>query len=253
MSGFRAFLGKELREIVKTWRIWVLPGIVLFFAVTGPVIARFTPQLLQAVAPDTGLVIQIPDPTFLDAYLQWTKNLVQIVTFAIIIIFAGAVSAERRSGTAVLVLTKPLSRSAFVVAKYLAQGALLIGTVAVGTAITWALTYAVFGEAPLLPLAQATGMWLVWGLMILGIMVFLSSLVGSQAGAAGLGLGAFVLLSIASIWAPAVRYSPAGLLGAPTDILVGRAGYLLWPVVTGFVLTGVSLAKAVWAFSRKEL
>lgn len=253
MSGFRAFLGKELREIVKTWRIWVLPGIVLFFAVTGPVIARFTPQLLQAVAPDTGLVIQIPDPTFLDAYLQWTKNLVQIVTFAIIIIFAGAVSAERRSGTAVLVLTKPLSRSAFVVAKYLAQGALLIGTVAVGTAITWALTYAVFGEAPLLPLAQATGVWLVWGLMVLGIMVFLSSLVGSQAGAAGLGLGAFVLLSIASIWAPAVRYSPAGLLGAPTDILVGRAGYLLWPVVTGFALTGVTLAKAVWAFSRKEL
>lgn len=253
MSGFRAFLGKELREIVKTWRIWVLPGIVLFFAVTGPVIARFAPQLVQALAPDTGLVIQIPDPTFLDAYLQWTKNLVQIVTFAIIIIFAGAVSAERRSGTAVLVLTKPLSRTAFIVAKYLAQGALLVGTVAVGAAITWALTYAVFGEAPLLSLAQATGVWLVWALMILGIMVFLSSLVGSQAGAAGLGLGAFVLLSIASIWAPAVRYSPVGLLNLYDEIVAGRAGSLLWPVVTGFALTGVALAKAVWAFSRKEL
>ncbi len=43
MSSFRAFLGKELREIVRTWRIWVLPGIVLFFAVTGPVIARLPP------------------------------------------------------------------------------------------------------------------------------------------------------------------------------------------------------------------
>ncbi|MBC7220856.1 ABC transporter permease [Candidatus Bipolaricaulota bacterium] len=253
MTGFRAFLGKELREIVKTWRIWVLPGIGLFFAVTGPVIARFTPQLLAAVAPDTGLVFQIPNPTFLDAYLQWTKNLIQLVTFAIIIIFAGVVSAERRSGTAVLVLTKPLSRRAFIAAKAVAQGAFLMATVAVGAAVTWALTYAVFGEAPLVPFVQATGIWLVWALMVLGIMVFLSSLVGSQAGAAGLGLGVFVLFSIGSIWTPVVRYSPAGLLGAPTDVLLGRAGPLLWPVVTGLVLTGISVAAAVVAFSRKEL
>lgn len=253
MTGFHAFLGKEFREIVKTWRIWVLPGIVLFFAVTGPVVARLTPQLVQALAPDTGLVIQIPDPTSLDAYLQWTKNLVQLVTFAIILLFAGAVSAERRSGTAVFVLTKPLSRTAFIVAKGLAQGAFLVGTAAVGAAVTWALTSAVFGEAPVGPLAGATGVWLVWGLMILGIMVFLSSLVGSQAGAAGLGLGAFVLFSIASIWGPAVRYSPAGLLGAPSDILVGRAGSLLWPVVTGLALTVISFGLAAWAFSRKEL
>lgn len=253
MSPFRAFLGKEFREIVKTWRIWVLPGIVLFLAVTGPVIARFTPQLVQAVAPDTGLAIQIPDPTFRDAYLQWTKNLIQLVTFAIILIFAGAVSAERRSGTAVLVLTKPLSRTAFIVAKYVAQGLLLVTTVVVGAATTWALTLAVFGEALLVPLVQATGVWLVWGLLVLGIMIFLSSLVGSQAGAAGLGLGVFVLFSIGSIWTPVGRYSPAGLLGAPTDVLLGRAGPLLWPVVTGLVLTGISVAAAVVAFSRKEL
>lgn len=253
MSPFRAFLGKEFREIVKTWRIWVLPGIVLFLAVTGPVIARFTPQLVQAVAPDTGLAIQIPDPTFRDAYLQWAKNLIQLVTFAIILIFAGAVSAERRSGTAVLVLTKPLSRTAFIVVKYLAQGALLVGVVAAGAAITWALTLAVFGEAPFVHLVQATGIWLVWGLLVLGIMVFLSSLVGSQAGVAGLGLGVFVLFSIGSIWTPVVRYSPAGLLGAPTDVLLGRAGPLLWPVVTGLLLTGISVAAAVVAFSHKEL
>ncbi len=253
MTGFRAFLGKELREIVKTWRIWVLPGIVLFFAVTGPVIARFTPQLLAAVAPDTGLVFQIPNPTFLDAYLQWTKNLIQLVTFAIIIIFAGVVSAERRSGTAVLVLTKPLSRRAFIAAKAVAQGAFLMATVAVGAAVTWAFTYAVFGEAPLRPLVLATGAWLIWALLILSITLCLSSLVGSQAGAAGLGLGAFVLLSIAALWGPAVRYSPAGLLGAPNDLVVGRAGSLLWPTVTGLSLAGIAVGLAAWTFSRTEL
>jgi ABC-2 type transport system permease protein len=254
MIGFRAFLAKEFSEILRTWRIWVLPGIVLFSAVTGPVLALFMPQLLAALAPEMGgVVIQIPDPTFRDAYRQWTGSLVETVTIAIIVIFAGAVSAERGSGTAVLVLTKPLSRTAFIVAKCLSQGALLIGTVAVGTVITWALTYAVFGEAPLGPLAGATGIWLVWALMLLGIMVFLSALVGSQAGAAGLGLGAFVLVSIATLWAPAVRYGPAGLLNASSEIILGRVGPLLWPIVTGLALGALALAGAVWVFSRKEL
>ena len=44
MSGFAAFAGKEAREILRTWRIWVLPGILLFFALTGPVLAKLTPQ-----------------------------------------------------------------------------------------------------------------------------------------------------------------------------------------------------------------
>jgi ABC-2 type transport system permease protein len=43
------FARKELHEILRTWRIWVLPGIVLFFAITGPLVARFTPELVGAV------------------------------------------------------------------------------------------------------------------------------------------------------------------------------------------------------------
>src|ERR1035437_11075744 len=38
MSGFAAFAGKEAREILRTWRIWILPGILLFFALTGQVL-----------------------------------------------------------------------------------------------------------------------------------------------------------------------------------------------------------------------
>ena len=34
MSGFSTFLAKEFTEIRKTWRIWVIPGMLLFFAIT---------------------------------------------------------------------------------------------------------------------------------------------------------------------------------------------------------------------------
>jgi len=254
MRGFGAFLVKELREILRTWRIWVLPGIVLFFAVSGPPLAKLTPELLDSFIPaESGVVIQMPDPTYVDAYLQWTKNLQQIVLFAVIIMFGGAVSAEKRGGTAILVLTKPLSRTAFVVSKFVSQSVLLIGSTTAGALLTWGLTYAIFAEAPLAPLAEATGAWLMLALMFVALMVALSSAMDSQAGTAGLGFLGFIVVSIAMLWKPAVEYSPAGLMGAPTNLAMGETVVLGWPILTTAALTALLVLTAVTVFRRREL
>lgn len=255
MQGFLAFLAKESREILRTWRIWVLPGIVLFFAISGPPLARVTPELLGTLMSEqqTGLVIQMPDPTYVDAYLQWTKNLSQMVLFVIIIMLGGMVSAEKRSGTAALVLTKPLSRTAFVLAKFVSQATLLIVTVAVGAALTWATTFAVFGEAPVGPLARATGAWLVFGVLFVALMELLSASLDSQAGAAGIGFGCYIGISIATMWGPALEYSPAALVGAPTEIVMGEAVTLGWPIATSVALTALLIFAAVAVFCRREL
>jgi hypothetical protein len=39
MTGFGAFLRKELIEIRRTWRLWVIPGMLVFLGVTSPIIA----------------------------------------------------------------------------------------------------------------------------------------------------------------------------------------------------------------------
>lgn len=254
MRGFGAFLSKEFREIVRTWRIWVLPGIVLFFAISGPPLAKITPDLLASFMPaESGVVIQMPDPTYVDSYLQWTKNLQQIVLFAVIIMFGGIISAEKKSGTAVLVLTKPLSRTAFVVSKTISALVLLTVTVCAGALATWGLTYAIFAEAPLAPLAQATGAWLLTGALFLALMVALSAAMDSQAGAAGLGFLGFIVLSIATLWKPAMDYSPAGLLSAPTTLVMGESATLGWPIATTVALTLVCVAAAVLVFRKREL
>jgi hypothetical protein len=122
VRGFGAFLGKELTEIVRTWRLWVIPGMLVFFGLTSPILAAITPALVQSMAASQpGVVITLPPPTAFDAYAQFIKNLDQFVLIAIVISGAGAVSGERSSGTAILALTKPLSRGAFVAAKILAQ------------------------------------------------------------------------------------------------------------------------------------
>ncbi|MCB2174601.1 MAG: ABC transporter permease subunit [Actinomycetales bacterium] len=252
-SGFTVFARKEAQEIWRTWRRWVLPGILVFFAVTGPPLARYTPQIVQAVAGDQLSGLEIPTPTYLDAYGQWAQNLTQIALFALIIIYGGLVSAERRSGTAVLVLTKPVSRSAFVVVKAVVNAAFVATLLLVGTLLTWGLTAAMFDTAPGAALWSAALVWLVLAIQFVAVMTLLSVLISSAAGAAGAGLGVYVLASIAAIWQPLADYTPAGLASKAVAAAAGQDPAVAWPVVTSLALSVGLVALAATAFRRREL
>lgn len=253
MNGFVVFAAKEVREILRTWRIWVLPGILLFFALTGPVLARYTPEIVGALAGSQLGGLKLPTPTYLDSYTQWVKNLSQIALFALIIIYGSIISAETRNGTAVLVLTKPVSRAAFVIAKASVHSVFLAVLVVMGTLLTWGLTAAVFGKAPGSALWSSAMVWLVFGVLFLSLMTLLSVLIGSAAGAAGAGLGIYALVSIASIWKPLGSYSPAALATQPASLAAGKDAAVLWPVLTSLLLAVVLVAFAAQAFRRKDL
>jgi ABC-2 type transport system permease protein len=253
MNGFTVFARKEAREILRTWRVWVLPGILAFFALTGPFLARFTPEIVGALAGSQLGGLKIPTPTYLDAYAQWIKNLSQIALFALIIIYGSIISAETKSGTAVLVLTKPVSRTAFVIAKASVHSVFLAVLVVIGTLLTWGLTAAVFGKAPGSALWSAALAWLVFGVLFIALMTLFSVLIGSAAGAAGAGLGAYALMSIAAIWKPLGTYSPAGLATEPASLALGKNGAVLWPVLTSLLLAVALVALAAQAFRHKDL
>jgi ABC-type transport system involved in multi-copper enzyme maturation, permease component len=253
MKGIAAFSRKEASEILRTWRIWVLPGMLLFFALSGPAIAKYTPQIVVAVAGSQFKQFGLPPSRYQDSYAQWAKNLSQIVLFAIIIIYGGAVSSERKSGTAVLVLTKPLSRSAFILAKALVHAAFIVAAVLAGTAITWAGTALMFGQAPAGPLFTATLAWLAFGLLFLALMIFLSAWLNSQAGAAGIGLGVYALIAILTFSEKIEAYTPAALVNLPSTLAEGGSFGSAWPIATSLILAAALVALAAWAFGRKEL
>jgi ABC-2 type transport system permease protein len=254
MIGFSAFLAKELLEIRRTWRIWVIPGMLLFFAVTGPILALATPALVSAmVQSQPGVTITLPPATWRDAYAQFLKNLSQVVLIAIVIAGAGAVSGERASGTAVLTLTKPISRAAFVLAKILSQWILVVSCTALGTIVCAVLTRVIFGPAPVGQLVGATLLWLAYALLLVVVMTLFSAWFPARGAAAGAGLGFFFLTMLLGIWAPAVRHSFAGLLPAAARALLAQPTAATWPLATAAITGAVCAAAAVWVFERQEL
>ena len=253
MSGFAVFARKETYEILHTWRIWVLPSILLFSALTGPLLARFSPEIVGALAAEQLGQFQMATPSYLDAYAQWIKNLSQIALVALIIIYGSIVSSEGKSGTAALVLTKPVSRTAFIVAKVAVHSVFLAILVIAGTLVTWGVTETVFGEAPGSSLWSSALVWLVFGILFIAVMTLLSVLIHASAGAAGAGLGAYALVSIAGIWKPLGAYSPAGLATRPASLAAGEDVAVLWPVLTSLLLAVGLATLAALAFRRKDL
>lgn len=255
MRGFAVFLGKELREIVRTWRIWVVPAIMVFIGITSPILAKITPELVSSLtsSEQTGLVIQIPDPVTRDAYLQFSKNAMQMALIAVIIAVAGMIAAEKRSGTAALVLTKPVSRTGMVVAKVLSNWVLLVGATLAGAVLCVAVTAIVFDTTLIKEFATATVLWIVLSGMFVACMAVFSTAIGSQGGAAGAGIGLYLVVSILSAWGPGRDYTPAGLLSAGDRIVVGEDPALLWPVLTALLVTVAAVGLAAWVFERQEL
>ena len=204
-------------------------------------------------ASQPGVVIKIPKPTALDAYAQFLKNLNQFVLIAVVITGAGVISGERSSGTAILALTKPLSRGAFVVAKILSQVALLAAATALGTVACFAMTTVVFDGADASRLLAVTAVWLLYASLLIVVMTLFSASFRSRGAAAGAGLAFYFLALLASSWGPAARYSFLGLLPAMRDVLMGEALSSGWPVASAATAIVAGAVAAVRIFERKEL
>ena len=254
MSGFSTFLGKEFTEIRKTWRIWVIPGMLLFFAITSPIIAQVTPGILASIGKaQPGVVVKMPPPTWRDSYAQFLKSLSQMVLIAVVITGAGAVSGERGSGTAVLTLTKPVSRASFVLAKILSQSGLLVAATVLSTAVCAVLTMVIFGPSPLGPLVASVSIWVIDALLLIVVMTLFSAAFAARGASAGAGLGFFFLTLLISIWPPANRYSFVGLMSASGKALMQQPSGAVWPVVTAFVAGALCAWGAVRVFEKQEL
>lgn len=255
MSGFAAFLKKELMGTRRTWRIWVLPSIVVFCALTSPATAKLLPFIARSAAKSShGAVLDVPTPIALDAFTQYLGNLTQLVVLAILISCGGLISSELKSGTGVLVLAKPVSRRAFVAAKSAVQLALTVAATVVGTLLCLAVTAALFGHvSPAGRLAGAVAVWLVYATLLTMVMVYLSIVMGSQAGAAGAGFGVFLAFAILGTLPVLSRFTPIGLSSLPSHVLEGNSAALFWPIVTSLLLTIAVGALAVRTFDAKEI
>jgi ABC-2 type transport system permease protein len=256
MSGTAILVRKELLESWRTMRLPIVAGLFLVVGLTSPLLAKFLPEIVKAAAGDQLPSIPLPTPVPADAVTQLWKNLAQFGALAAIVLAMGSVATELERGTAAFVLSKTVSRGAFIAAKVMALGAVLAICVALAVVVGWIYTAILF-EPP------SVGGWIALGLLAwLGLaawaaLTFLGSAVtGSAAAAAGIGFVALLVLSIGSAIPNLGRFLPGGLAGPAIALATGapiEPADVLVPVMATSVLIVIAVAAAAWSFRRQEL
>jgi ABC-2 type transport system permease protein len=255
MDGFGVFLRKELREAVRSNRLLVVGVIFVVLGIISPLTAKYTPELLKAIGTSQpGVTITFPTPTVADAIAQYLKNVAGTGIFVAILLPMGMVAREKERGTAAFVLTKPISREAFLAAKLVA----LLMTLAVGVLLAAAATYfytALLFEPIALGGFLACSLLILLSLAVYGLLTFMgSTIANSQLPAVGIGLAAWAVISLIGVIPNAAQYTPAGLLDPASALAQGTSPVHLGTALLGNLALCVVVLAATWlAFRRQEL
>ena len=140
------FTGKELKELWKTYKFLILCAVLLLFGMSSPLLAKLTPELFSQIDLGLGTPLQLPDATFLEAYAQFFKNMTQICLIVLVLVLSGMIPHELKSGTAMLMLSKGLSRHGFILSKYTASLLCWSVSYALSAAVCFGYTQFLFPE-----------------------------------------------------------------------------------------------------------
>lgn len=257
MTGATAFLRKEFHEILRTYKIYVIPSIFLLMGFLSPLVAKFTPEIVKSMAPKMeGLRIELPTPTAIDAYTQLLKNYNQIVLLAVIFSLIGLVAEEKVRGSAALILTKPVPRRSFVAAKYLASAVLILVSTALSYLACLYYTVIIFKKSLFAASAQAVFLVYLYYLLILAVTLFASTVSRSVALAGALSVGGYLVLSLLPSLHPWLgHYSPGALVGYQGKLIAGAATWRdAWPAAASTLgLAAVLFVLSIFVFERQEL
>ena len=255
MDGFAIFLRKELRESLRTNRLLVVVAIFAVLGIISPLSAKYTPELLKSLGTTGGgVTIILPTPTVKDAITQFIKNVAGTGILVAILLPMGLVAREKERGTAAFVLTKPLTRPAFLTAKLLALGLTLTAGVAIGALATYWYTALLFT-----PIAFggffAASLLVLLSLLVYASFTFLgSTLMSAQLPAAGIGIAGWIIVSLLGVFPGIAQYTPAGLLDPASQLALGLAPQHLWVSVAASVALGAVVLLAAWlSFRGQEL
>lgn len=252
MNGYIAFMKKEFTENMKNYRFLILLAVFLVFGIMSAFLAKFTPEILSALAADMEMT---SEPVALDAWKQFYKNISGVGFSAFIILFGSCLSNEYSKGTLVLIITKGLSRKAVILAKYTAAAVLMTVSYWIGYAAAYGYTALLWNDTNLSNVALAAFSLWIAGFLYLSILM-IGCVIFKQTFTIILFTGGIVtLISLFGMVEPIAKFNPLILTSKNVDLISGEAvpAEFMIPAFISVVLSVFGLLIAIQLFNKKQL
>jgi len=219
MSGLGALIKKELKEQLKTYRFLVIAIVLLIFGLMTPLLLKYLPEILKIAGED--IIIDIPPATAVQALTEYADTIAQMGVLIVVLVTMGAISREIDKGTAAMVLSKPVSRAAFILAKLFTLSTSFVVALVLASIACYVYTVILLGEADITAFISLNGLLILFFIVAISVTLLLSSVFKSQLAAGGLALVFFVGQAVIANIPKIGEYMPSGLISWGTGLLTG--------------------------------
>lgn len=252
MKGFWPLLKKEIKEQMRTYRAVVVGGVFVFFGLSTPLLLKYLPEIVKLAGEQ--VPVTIPPPTAAQSLVEYAGTIGQVGVLVAVLVGMGSISNELQRGTAVMTLSKPVSRSAFVNAKLAAMSLTFVLSLLVASAFCFVYTLVLIGEAgvgPFVVLNLLAALFLVFSL---AVTLLFSSLFSSSIAAGGVSIAVLIGQAVLSSVPVIGDYMPGKLLGWGNALVQGGAGKdYWWCLALAIALIGFCLYASQWSLKNREM
>lgn len=244
---------KEFYEFLKTKKLIAIIAVFIFFAISSPIMAKIMPEFLKTIS--SGITIIVPPPTWKDAFLQFFKNLNQMIFLILVLIFIGSIAEEKNRRTASLIVSRGIDRRVWVLSKFTFQLLLTISLSLSSFFICYYYSVILFPDTEFFPSFSSLLLFLVYITFVISLTIFSSSAGNNIIQAGGIFISVFILLNILNIFPPLKPYNPVNLSSMETQWIVFGVDWnsAVKTVISSLILSIVSLVCGMLYFNYQEL
>ena len=268
LGGFTNLWNKENRRWWGT-RYWLIQFIIWMLIINGLTFFIYKTPVEEMYGSDSGDASESEQAEL--QMMEQHPELVGLIPFmrlaglgmviGVLVISQGAIIAEKQSGTAAWVLSKPVSRSGFIMSKLAGFGLGILGVMCVleGTFLYIQIWLTTGVQIPLLHYAGMLGLVFLDLLFYLTLSIMLGTIFNSRGALIGIPLILiFSYMLIPSIPAWLISIMPWNLLDNLTQpalalaVVQGQPIQSFTPIIATILWCISFIGVAIWRFNREE-
>lgn len=254
MRAYLAFTRKEIMESIRTYKLLIMIMVFLLFGMLGPLTAKLTPQLLESLMAE-GIQITIAEPTALDSWAQFFKNVSQLGLLVITILFSGLMANEFNSGTFINILTKGLPRHTVILSKFTVASGIWTVSYLCCFGLSYVYTAYFWSSKGISNLILSVFCLWLFGIVLISVILLGGVISRSSYGCLMFVVGFMAILFLMNIVPKFQPYNPIVLSSKNMSLLTGETVLkdLVSPLIISIAIVILSITTAIGVFNKKQL
>jgi ABC-2 type transport system permease protein len=250
MTGLIPLFKKEIKEQYRTHRLLIVGGVFLFFGLTTPLTLKYLPEIIRLAGEQ--IPLEIPPPTAAQSLAEYASTIGQLGILIAVLIAMGSVAGELRLGTAIITLSKPVSRAAFIISKLMAMSITFLVSLVIASLFCFGYTVWLIGPADTGAFIGLNLLLALFLVFCLAVTLLFSSLFRNSLAAGGVAIAVLIGQAAFSAIPRIGDYFPTRLLSWGTGMLNGNTDTYWWALGITVIAVVLCLYLAQRILNTKE-